>query len=479
MGAGVCGALVARELARAGREVTLLERGAWVSHPDQLEHGAHGGPPATAQPNHEGHPSSRPYPWTYVYGVGGSTLAWAGVTPRFDHSDFRIRSEFGVGRDWPISYEDLEPYYAQAERELAVAGDGEGLVPHPFSPTDRLIAPYLPPYEALSQARPTRSVGGRPACTGLDRCEMCPIDARYSGLHTVSAALAERQGLQLRPETAVTRLHSTAGRVTGLDCVSSRGDRSRLSANTVVLAAGGIENPAVLLRSGLDGPDVGRWLSDHEHRILELELDVSAGHGHGATPATGMSRLYTDAATRSDRGAVVLLPVDPGIHVTVELLEGLVSGERGTKLRERLTERFDKTLVLDLTGEDLPRADRFMELSPTKDGLGMPLNRISFPPDSAYLKDAFDHVTTDLPHRLAPLGARMGRSFPRAGGAHLLGTCFMGESDGVVDAHMRHHEIANLYVAGGSAFPTCTAVHPTLTIAALALRLGQHLASAT
>ena len=75
VGAGVCGALVARELARAGREVTLLERGAWVSHEAQLEHGAHGGPPATAQPNHEGHPSSRPYPWTYVYGVGGSTLA--------------------------------------------------------------------------------------------------------------------------------------------------------------------------------------------------------------------------------------------------------------------------------------------------------------------------------------------------------------------------------------------------------------------
>ena len=90
------------------------------SHAEQLRTGEHAGP--GAQPNHEIHPHARPYPWTYVYGVGGSTLAWAGVTPRFAEDDFRLHAAYGVGRDWPFGLEELAPYYEAAELALGVAG---------------------------------------------------------------------------------------------------------------------------------------------------------------------------------------------------------------------------------------------------------------------------------------------------------------------------------------------------------------------
>jgi choline dehydrogenase-like flavoprotein len=134
-------------------------------------------------------------------------------------------------------------------------------------------------------------------------------------------------------------------------------------------------------------------------------------------------------------------------------------------------------VLLDVLGEDLPLPERYVELSPNKDTFGLPLNRINYPPDSAYLERSRAYVLEELGKRLAPLGARVVRAEPSGEGAHLLGTCYMSDNRGVVDRNQRHHEVGNLYVTGGSAFPSYTAAHPTLTIAALATRLGRHLAT--
>jgi glucose dehydrogenase len=478
VGAGVCGLLVARELAAAGREVTILERGAWRPHAQQLRDGRHAGTGPGAQPNHEPAPGQRDYPWTYVYGVGGSTLAWAGVAPRFAPSDFTLRSDHSVGRDWPVSYDELAPFYHAAETALGVAGPDGADEPHPLSPVDTLLAEHLLPFRPLPQARPSRAIGGRPPCEGRAACELCPTDARYTGLHTLrDARLDERASVDLRAGTAVARLRTAAGRVTAIEAIRSDGTPVELAPRTVVLAANGLENAALLLRSGLDGPDVGRWLFDHAHRIVELELDRPAGNGYGATPATGISYAYAENPERATRGDVLVLPLTSGVHVGGELADALAGGLHGRALRAEVARRFERTLVLDTVGEDLPRADRFLELSPRRDALGLPLNRISYPPDSEYLERSHRVVADDLVRRLAPLGARLRRTLPHSGGAHSLGTCFMGESDGVVDPQLRHHRLENLYVAGGSAFPSYGAAHPTLTIAALAIRLGRHLAA--
>jgi len=488
VGSGFCGMLVARELLRAGREVTMVERGGMKRHPQQVEDRRPDLSIGSAAENHESHPDAEEYPWDYVYGVGGSSLHWAGVSPRFLASDFELRSRYGVGRDWPISSKELTPFYDEAEKVLAVSGGGRNPLyagrvpfphpPHRYAPVDRLVAPMLEPYYPLPQARPTESVGGRPACCGSAACRLCPVDARYSALHTFGdEKLLDKPGMTLRDRTVAARLRVEGKRVSGIECIGDDGRRSTLRARTVVLAANGIENAAILLRSDLGDENVGKWLYDHEHRLVYITLDRSARHGKGNSLATGISYAYAEGDFRRRRGSLLVYPYNPGRLVTDDLMDALIDGSQGRALQRRLRERFDRTLVLDTLGEDLPRRERSVELSPRKDSFGLPLNRIRYPADSKYLERTRESVYADLERRLAPLGAKIEKTFPVAQGAHQLGTCYMGKRDGVVDPDQRHHRFENLYVAGGSSFPSYSAHHPTLTISALGIRLGRHLAS--
>lgn len=486
VGSGFCGLLAARELVDAGREVAVIERGGMRSHAEQLADGEFEADLATAAHNHE-RDDDAPYDWDYLYAVGGSSLHWGGVAPRFLPSDFELRSRFGVARDWPIGYAELEPFYQEAERGLGVAGGPNELIPrrrpyplppHPFAPVDELIRGYFEPYHALPQARPTRSIGGRPACCASGRCTLCPVDAKYTMLHTIADdRLLSRPNLSLRDATAVARLRRQGRRVVALECIRADGENIELRANTVILAASGIENAAILLRSDLGGPDVGRWLHDHQHRVFHVLLDRSAGVGRGTTIATGISYAFAEGEFRSRRGAIVVYPENRGRFMLDPLSEAVLDGRAGKAGRRRLRTTFERTLLLDTLGEDLPRRDRFVELSSRKDGLGLPYNRIRYPHTSDYLGATYEHLATEIERRLRPLGGRIVRTYSY-GGAHLLGTARMGEGEGVVDRHQRHHDFDNLYVAGGSSFPTYSAVHPTLTIAALAIRLGRHVARA-
>lgn len=486
IGSGVCGALVARELVEAGHEVTLIERGGLKTHAEQLVDEVYELDIPTARHNHESHPETPGYPWDYLYGVGGTSMHWTGVTPRFLPSDLELRSRYGVGRDWPIDYRELAPFYVEAERALAVAGGENELFdqraahlqpPHPYAPVDRLVAPLLGPYFTLPQARPTQVVDGRAACCGSARCRLCPVDARYSSLHTLET-LRRRPNLKLVDRTVVARLRMRGGRVDALECIRADGERTMVRAGTFVLAANGIENAAILLRSGFDDPDLGRWLFDHEHRVLEIGVDRPTGHGRGSSLATGISYAYADGESRSRRGGLLVYPYNPGLLTKAPLVQALASGRSGRDMRRQIERRFERTLVLDTIAEDLPRRDRYVELSPNRDGLGLPLNRIHYPVDSEYVQRARRFLTKDLEARLRPLRGRLPPvSLPFRGG-HQLGTCYMGEREGVVDPDQRHHRVENLYLSGGSSFPTYSAAHPTLTIAALAIRLGRHLSRA-
>jgi choline dehydrogenase-like flavoprotein len=416
--------------------------------------------------------------------VGGSSLHWGGVTPRFLPSDFELRSRYGVGVDWPIGYRELEPFYGAAERALGVSA-GEApyrrsarsvLPPHPYSPADNLVRPLLEPYFPLPQARPTRSIHGRPACCSSGRCTLCPVNAKYTCLHTLEdERLLERDNLELRAETIVARVRSRAGRVTELECIDRSGEPFSVRAKTVVLAAAGLENAAILLRSGLDGRDVGHWLMDHQHRVFVMRLDRSARPGLGTTISTGISYAYVDGPWRAERASLIVYPENRGLNMAPDLIQAVTDGRSGKRLQRELRGKFENLLLLDTLGEELPRRDRFVRLSANKDSFGLPRNLVHYPPVGDYLLGSYRHLQSELEQRLRPVGARLDSSYDY-GGAHLLGTCRMGEDDGVVDTNLRHHDLANLYIVGGSAFPTYSAVHPTLTASALAIRLGRHLA---
>jgi choline dehydrogenase-like flavoprotein len=486
VGSGITGALVARELLAAGRELTMLERGGLKPHAEQLRDRSWSTGAAGASPTHEPAPGSREYPWNYVFGVGGSSLHWTGVTPRFVAADFRMRSEYGVMRDWPIGLDELLPYYRRAEAALGVAGAPDGprgrppMPPHPFSPVDELLRGPLAPWEPLPQARPTRPVGDRPACCASATCELCPVDSRFSVLNGLGDVLDDPR-LRLRTETVVERLEldGRRRRVIGLRCVQGGGEPLRLQADTVVLAAGGFENAALLLRSGLERRDVGRYLFDHAHRTLLVRLGRDSGSGRGASLATGASAAFRDGPFRSTRGAAYVSPFNPGLPVAAVLAESLIAGHRGADARRRTLDAHRRTIVLDVLLEDVPQEARRLTLSPSRDALGLPRTRIDYPGPTAYERAGWRAVREEIERRLRPLGVQHVAERPGPAGSHLLGTCRFGDGDdGVVDADQRHLDVDNLYVAGGSSFPTYSPAHPTLTIAALAIRLGEHLRSA-
>lgn len=395
-----------------------------------------------------------------------------------------------MGRDWPLDYAELEPFYEEAERLLAVSGGASALFPrrrppelpaHPPSPVDDQLASLLEPFSALPQSRASRPVNGRPACCANTACALCPVDARASMLHVLEdESLLDHPGLTLRSHSAVARLCAGADRITELEGLTAGRERWTIRAQTVVLAAGGLENPGLLLRSGLDGEHVGRWLNDHGHRTLHIELDQPARAGRGHTLSTGISHAWADGAWRSERASQIVIPINQGLARPTEVVRTLL-GASGRRERARaasqLRESFARTVLLDTLGEDLPQSGRRLELSTARDALGLPRNRIRYGPDSPYLEEGRRAMYRDLERRLAPLGARLVAEERTGEGAHQLGTCFAGRRDGVVDEDLRHHGLENLYIVGGSAFPSYSAHHPTLTICALALRLGRRLVS--
>jgi choline dehydrogenase-like flavoprotein len=480
VGSGITGALVARELLAGGREVTMIERGGLKRHADQLRDREWATDAPGAAPTHEDEPGSGPYPWNYVFGVGGSSLHWSGATPRFAAGDFRMRERYGVMRDWPVDLGALLPYYRRAERALGVAGAPGPRPPmpaHPFSPVDELLREPLAPYVPLAQARPSRPVGGRPACCASATCDLCPVDSRFSVLNGLADVL-DHPRLRLEPETVVDRLEldGAGRRVVGLRCLDRDRTAVSIRAAIVVLAAGGLENPALLLRSGLDREDVGRYLFDHAHRTLWVRIARESGAGAGASLTTGATDAFRDGPFRSRSSAAFVSPYNPGLPIAGLLTDLVLAGHRGAAARRRAIDEYRHTIVLDVLLEDVPRPERRVTLSPDRDAFGIARNRIRYDGPSAYERRGWARVREELARRLAPLGVRAIVERPGPAGSHQLGTCRFGEGDdGVVDADLRHLDVENLYVAGGSAFPTYSPAHPTLTIAALAIRLGEHL----
>lgn len=492
VGSGISGLLAAWRPLLGGQKVAMLERGALKTHAEQLASGAWAADVPGARPNDETAPGTPFYPWSYVYGVGGSSLHWSGATPRFSAADFAMRSRFGVMVDWPFALQELLPFYRGAEAALGVAGAPAGGGPaagapvpgtraqpaHPLSPIDRAVAPHLEPFGPLPQARPSEAVGGRPPCCGSATCELCPVNARFSALNGLGPVL-EHRNLELLPQTVAARLRrGDDGRIEAIEAIGPGRQRLLIRAERFVLAANGIENPGILLRSGLDGPAVGRYLFDHGHTTLTVRLRRPLEPGYGNTLSTGISEAFREGEFRARRSAAILSPFNPGAPIGPLLGEAVAARKPGEEARAEAVATWRRTLPLDMLTEDVPRPERRVTLSPNRDSFGLPLNRIAYPPPSRYELDGIEHVTRELRRRLAPLGVDSIEAAPGPRGGHLMGTCRIGApGEGVVDADLRHLEAENLFVAGSSAFPTYGPVHPTLTIAALALRLGETLAA--
>lgn len=529
IGAGICGALAATELAPFGR-VLILEAG-----PESADRTLLVGNYAAAADKHPGSPyadaegdkyaptpdndktyyvkgGALPFKSTYVRRVGGSTWHFLGNTPRFIPADFELKSRYKRGENWPLTYADLEEDYVLAERAMGVSGDHVQLQDllgarrsQPFPMThvwesygDRVMARYLNEFVldgvkvrllSTPQARNSRPYDGRPACAGNSTCvPICPIQAKYDG--TVHVRKAQAAGVELRHRAVVFRLEENGdGTIGQVHYRTWDGVDYLVQGRVVILAAHAIESAKLLLLSGLatSSKQVGCNLMDHLQGAVVC-LAPEPVYGFRGPPTTSGVDAFRDGPFRRERAAFRLSLGNDGWGRTATpeavLKEFVGAGIIGRKLREQAEWRFIRQLRLSFSTEMLPQECNRIELDPTgTDALGLPKPRHFFQMDD-YSRAAISYAESACQKIFNHCGATEIKVAPVSdgfsGAGHIMGTTRMGQTRGnsVVNSHGQAHEHPNLYIVGASVFPTSGTANPTLTAAALTFRSTRAIAAA-
>ena len=523
VGSGPVGTAVAWSLARRGVAVDVFEKGPPYPYPhtepfeQRTVHRAgpdlYPPPPADVQRIEQSGDYPRSVQAELDFVVGGSGVRWEALTPRPSPADLAVRSRHGFGRDWPLSYADLEPWLGRSEALLGVAGTDDD---NPFAPPRSTPFP-LPPFElswddrilaerltagglhvhTTPQARTREAYDGRPACVDFNACAVCPIGARYSPNHHLERAVAT--GLcRLHSGTVVRRvLLDAAGRARGLlvhDLAS--GGESEHPARQVVVAAGAIESARLLLLSAeRRWPDglanrsgqVGRGLVFHHLWTGRLHFRRPLWPGR-AGPWTAQSLQFADPPSRGRHGGVKVELSSRLAHATFEPIQAwtppgpllAAATDAGDLLRALAPRLRWRPIVFH--GETVPGPEKRLTLGAGRDRFGDPVAHVDYRLSDfdratyGYCRDLFDRF-----RRAA--GADDGELVAVENyysGFHQMGTCAMaaGEADGVVDPLGRAHGVPGLWVLGGAGFPGSGTVNPTLTMVALALRAAEGIVEA-
>ena len=504
VGSGVAGALIANEVSRNGKRVVIVEAGSQFDRGKRLEQiqknqilGSNLWPWEVEGRDKFVDTSKTELGWSYklnrsrVKAVGGSTLHWGGLVDRFWPSDFYSADKWGHGINWPISYKDLEPYYCDAEKELGVSGK-----PHPLDPPRSQPYPMseFPPrhgeetwlkvadklgvsLNSASHARNSKAYGGRPQCKAFAVCNACPISARYSADFHVDQAVATGN-VELLTETVARRIDlGDDGKVQQIRATTLEGKDIEINADNFVIAAHAVETARLLLLSNIGNvsDQVGRNLMEHWYAsaggyVEEKSFPRRIGF------VTLESNHWYETPERKNRGAIKIEFSDN----RDPLIDGIDKGLVGADLAKYDCSKFGHWVEVSAEFEHLPNPNSRVTLHPElTDLFGDPVPKIQFSlsdTDRETQRQAIDILSKLLDAR----NCREKKVVFSLGRAHHhMGTCRMSSNpdDGVVDKNCKVHNIHNLYLAGSSVFPTGAARQPTLTIAALALRLAKQLSA--
>jgi choline dehydrogenase-like flavoprotein len=513
VGSGAGGAVVAKELGEAGVSVVVIEAGRkydpyrdYPTHRDDFEITAadpFGADDARRDTFTTG--GGRAFNYSRVKGVGGTTLRYVAVSPRLHESDFRVRSEDGVADDWPLRYEDLEPYYTRVEYELGVSG-ADGVIGNPFDPPRSKPYPTPPhPFNLASRAVklgakrlgwhmvrepvaiPSREWGGRPACIGAGTCQLgCAIAAKSSMDVTYIPKAIASGNVDIRAECVAREIViGREGKVRGVVYLDKEGGEHRIDAKVVVVAGNAVETPRLLLMSssplfpdglanssGLVGMNFMEHLGVFAHGRLTERTDPWRG-----IPTGGMIQdFYSTSPTHGfARGWTILLTSHR--HWPLSVASGIPGW--GASHMRRVEERFGRAVCVASVGEQLPDPSNRVALDPVeRDSFGLPAPLLINEPrenDRAMI----EAISARLRELLDAAGAQeiWGTRYNPGSSSHYLGTCRMGSDPGrsVVDCWGRCHDVPNLFIADGSVFVTGGAVNPALTISALATRTAEEI----
>lgn len=395
-------------------------------------------------------PSASSYPFhrTRIIGVGGSSNHWGGIVNRIRPGELRLRSRYGADVDWPLAYADLEPYYCRAEERLGVRGHApvEGIEARRCAYPEPLEGPYVPPRVVLGEVP-------------LHFVPLAHAFRRFAPIRLVDREIpqfeASPHGTLLR-ERQVTRVVTLDGkRIDHVVLRAPDGAVETLRARVFVVAAGTVETPRLLLLSrskwfpgGLGNASgaVGGYLVEHPTYDWSALRPDDLGQ-----PSTGGHRSFDF--------------VDPFRR------RGLGSFHFNLQLRRRKRLRWQIQPAME------PRLGNRVALGATRDVFGDPVPQVD-----VALSERDAHTVEAAFALLAERAEARGVPGPDAGQtnrwrSHPSGTCRMASEPGagVVDPDGRVFGLENLYLAGACVFPTSGTANPTLTVVALALRLGDHL----
>lgn len=500
VGVGSAGGVLCQRLAKAGFDVVGLEAGPfWDTERDWVsdEKGSHklywtdlritgGDDPLALGENNSGK------------GVGGGSVHWAAFTPRFHPSDFRVYTEDGLGADWPISYEDLKPYYELLEREIPVAGPahfpwgdphGYPYGPHPVGEIGNVLMRGctklgIPVVAGGPIAILSGSHGNRPHCIYRGYCiQGCKVGAKASTLIT-HVPEAIQHGAEIRERSMVFRISmENKKRVNGVFYYDREGHEHFQRAKAVIVSGYAIETPRLLLNSACPGHDgglanasgtVGRYLMAQAGNVV-LGRFTDLVRMYKAPPAHSLTEHFyeTDASRGFARGFAIQTVAPLPIAFAKQMMKA--KGAWGWGMRRVLMD-YNHWATLGVLGEILPWAENRVELGEEKDQFGIPVAKVTF-------------TLHDNDKKLIEFGKKTVMEVMWAAGAeevvqesryaHLVGAARMGDDPAasVVDKFGRTHDVPNLFVCDGSILPTQGSANPGLTIQSLAARTADYLIS--
>ena len=515
IGAGASGAAFTWSLAQAGINVMCLEQGGWIdptTYPStQIDWEIHKQTDFNPNPNLRGllqdypvNESETPIAPLMFNAVGGSTIHWSAHFPRLHPSDFRVKTLDGVADDWPVSYQQLEPYFRLNDEMMGVAGiTGDTAYPPkserqtPPIPLGRPGDTIVRGFEKLGwhwwpsdSAILTRPYDGRAACNNCGPCEVgCPLRAKASTDVTYwPKAIAKGAILKTNARVREVTLGMN-GLADGVVYYDSDGSLQRQKARIVVMACNGIGTPRLLLnsRSG-PFPDglannsglVGKNLMFHPYSMVMGVFDEQLESYKGPLGCSIISSEFyeTDLNRGFVRGYAFQVLRSSGPAITAQGFVTTSPVPWGSDHHRVFDERFGKTITVAVIGEDLPESHNSVSLDPTlTDNDGIPAPAVAYSMSDNSLK-MMDHGIARATEVLQAAGATEVLVNPllRSAGWHLLGTARMGTEIGnsVVDGYGRSHEVKNLFIIDGSIFVTAGAVNPTSTIQALALYIADY-----
>ncbi len=442
-----------------------------------------------------------------VKGVGGCTLHYQGEAHRFSPHGFRSRSLFGYGEDWPIEYEDLEPYYTQMENLLGVAGDASNPFKAPRNPFpnpphrlscasqrvkqgfDRLGL-HLHPNSLGILSRPQDD---RPPCNYCNGCSQgCMMKAK-SSMDVSLIPLAEATGrTRIIPNATASGIHlDSRGRAKGVTYFNERHEEHFVHAKAVVLSAGAMESPRLLLNStssmfpdGLANRNglVGRYFMETMLQDITALFEEPIHAYKGLQIDARSWDFNTPEPKRSFQAGVVFGVSALNLIGPVAYAKYLVRGW-GQTHKDAMREYFGKVLSLFAIGEQHPHPDNRVTLDRTvRDNFGLPVAQLAtnlYANELEMLSFMAEQgkAILDAAGVKRILGERS--AYDLSAITHMGGTCRMGldPKASVVNGFCQTHDVPNLFVVDSSCFVTQGGGDsPSLTIQAIALRAGEYLA---